>query len=62
MEAHVTVEAFPGRVDDGQVVAGASSDHQVERTPLQQLGGTRAPPSVRLTDCAESPLDFGVKT
>lgn len=38
IKALVTVEALSGRVDDGQVVAGASSDHQVERTPLQQLG------------------------
>lgn len=33
-----TVEAFPGRVNDGQVVAGTPSYHQVERTPLQDLG------------------------
>lgn len=43
----LTVEAFPGRIDDRQVVAGTSSNHQVKRTPLQQLKETTAPPSVR---------------
>ena len=46
----LTVEAFPGRIDDRQVVAGTSSDHQVKRTPLQQLKETTAPPSVRLRE------------
>lgn len=32
-----TVETFPGGIDDREVVAGASADDEVERTPLVYL-------------------------
>lgn len=32
-----TVETLPGRVDDGQVVAGAAPNHQIEGAPLLYL-------------------------
>lgn len=32
-----TVETFPGRIDDREVIAGASADDEVERTPLLYL-------------------------
>lgn len=34
---HVTIKAFPCRVDDGEVVAGASSNNQVKWSPLLNL-------------------------
>lgn len=38
-DPRLTVKTFSCRVDNGQVVAGASSDHQVERSPLLDLTG-----------------------
>lgn len=35
----LTIEAFSGRVDYGEVVAGTSSNHQVEWPPLVNLVG-----------------------
>lgn len=32
-----TVETFPGGIDDREVIAGASADDEVERTPLLYL-------------------------
>ncbi len=34
-----TEQAFPGRVDDGQIVTGASTDHEIKRPPLLNLQG-----------------------
>lgn len=31
------IEPFPGGIDDGQIIAGTSSDHQVKRTPLLKI-------------------------
>lgn len=33
----LTVEPLPGWVDDGEVIAGAPPDHQVEGAPLLYL-------------------------
>lgn len=38
-ERSLTIEAFSGRVDYGEVVAGTSSNHQVEWPPLVNLVG-----------------------
>lgn len=32
-----TIETLPGRVDDGQVVAGAAPNHQIKGAPLLYL-------------------------
>ncbi len=36
-----TEQAFPGRVDDGQIVTGASTDHEIKRPPLLNLQRNR---------------------
>ena len=35
--SRLTIKALPSRVDDGEIIAGASSDHQVKRTPFMYL-------------------------
>lgn len=33
-----TVESLAGRVDDGEIIAWAAPNHQIERAPLLDLG------------------------
>lgn len=39
----LTVQRLPGRADEGQVVTGAPTDHQVKGTPLLDLRGWTDP-------------------
>lgn len=37
MELELTIKALPGRINNGEVIAGAPSNHQVEGAPLLYL-------------------------